>query len=309
MRRPESLSRIEAGVVFRTRLSTDRASARSGRRPSAEDTMRWRRQTGPRCCDNCLMRRARKLLPAVALAAACLVGFALATLRDIRASDPAVQGAIVGALAVVAGGLVGSAVGAWGTLATDERRWAHDDQLRRQQLGFEAARKVRKELLAATKLFSHESAADRFKSLPEPERERRHDWMEPPSDEEVERHTERALDLATEIHEASVRRVVRLAASDLEQWDTAEGWGAGPWSEFCPRIGAELDEYLSAYVRADTLPPTPVVEEVAGFVKDYWATLRQGAPRPEEGDEVDAEAKPAVGRAKAPHKSARPSKG
>jgi hypothetical protein len=207
----------------------------------------------------------------VALAAA-VAAFAVAILRDIRASDPGVQGAVVGALAGVTGGIVGSAIGAWGVLAADQRRWRHEDQAGRKQRGIEAAREIRRELVAAATLFSHQSGHARFKELPEQEQKRRRgSFWAPPGDEDVERHTKRAVDLAVEIPEEPVRKLIGLVAVGLEQWDNAERWGAGRSWSFCPRIGAEADAFLGAYIRADDLPGTPEIERVVAVVDDYWA--------------------------------------
>jgi hypothetical protein len=48
------------------------------------------------------------------LAAAAVAGLAVAVLRDVRTGDPAVQGAVVGAVAGVGGGVLGALIGAGG---------------------------------------------------------------------------------------------------------------------------------------------------------------------------------------------------
>ncbi len=227
-------------------------------------------------CDNDHMGRLRRYGPFAGIAvAAALTAFAVAILRDIRASDTGVQGAVVGALAGVTGGVVGSAIGAWGVLTADQRRWRHEDLAGRKQRGVEAAREVRRELVAAATLFSHQAGQARFNELPEPEQRRRHGaiWA-PPDDEAVDRYTTRAVDLAVEIPEEPVRKLVGLAASGLEQWDNAERWGAGRAWRFCSEIGAEADAFLGAYIRADDLPGTPEITRVIAVVDDYWATIR-----------------------------------
>jgi hypothetical protein len=50
----------------------------------------------------------------LALAVAAMAGLAVAVLRDVRTGDPAVQGAVVGAVAGVGGGVLGALIGAGG---------------------------------------------------------------------------------------------------------------------------------------------------------------------------------------------------
>jgi hypothetical protein len=56
-----------------------------------------------------------------AVLGAMALGFSLAWLRDIRVADPAVQGASVGAIAGVAGGILGASITAWTTGRAAER--------------------------------------------------------------------------------------------------------------------------------------------------------------------------------------------
>ncbi len=236
------------------------------------------------------MSTLRRLLPVVVVSLGTAgLAFAVAVLRDIRVSDAGVQGAIVGGLAGVIGAILGAAVGALNTRAAEERRWQHEEQTRRRTQGEERAPEVRKELLAAADLLSAAAGAERSKKLP---RSHGVPW-ERPDVADIQRHTQRAADLAVYIPEGRVRTFTKMAVKGLENWDDANDGGADePWI-MADLVKDEVNEVFGAYGRGDELPDAPYVVKLVAGIDSWWDEISQ---LEEEHRQRELEAKAVTGK-------------
>lgn len=248
------------------------------------------------------MSNLRRYLPVLVISVgAAGLAFAVAVLRDIRLSDAGVQGAVVGGLAGVIGAVLGSAVGALNTRTADDRRWQHEERTRRRTQGEQRAPEVRNELLAAADLLSAGAGEERSKRLA---RTRGIRW-ERPDTADIQRHTQRAAEVAMYIPESRLRLFTNMTVKSLENWDDANDGGADePWI-MADLVKDEVNEIFGAYGRGDELPDTPYVIKLVAAIDSWWDDISQLEEEHREQERVRAEREGSGPKAQStdPHKN------
>lgn len=155
----------------------------------------------------------------------------------------------------------------------DATRWKLEAGDRRLREAAPVLKSIRNELRAAARLLTEEVGRARAAEI------RRRDpdanpWRwEPPEDEEITVHTDRARDLAFEVPDTGVAAFVKFAAYALDNTDTVnEIGGPYPW-ETARDVENEVDGVIGAYLHGQPIPDAPKVRVANEAVAEHWKQM------------------------------------
>jgi Skp family chaperone for outer membrane proteins len=168
---------------------------------------------------------------------------------------------VIGAVIAAVAALGGVGLAQYLQRSSDQARWSHEAEDRRRQHGEQAAREVRRELLAAAAMLSREAGAERSGKI--------NGWEDVP-DEHIGPHTDRARDLVFDVPDKAVKEFVKLAANALENSDIVVEWGGpSPW-DLGNEVEADVDAVIGAYVDGNPIPAAPKTKAASDQIDWHW---------------------------------------